>query len=90
MAEQTPGIAVSYVRHQGTTETRKFEPLPSDHDLVGTSCFGCGKDFKPGDVTTMVAVGPGDDLEQRKKAQRGFYNSVALVIHWACATGTDA
>jgi hypothetical protein len=86
--EPSPGIVVTYVRHEGTAETRKFEPLGHDHPCVGTNCFACDRDFIPGDVTTLVAIGPGDSPEQREKARDGgWYNAVALVVHWACATG---
>jgi len=71
---------------------RKFAPLAADHPLVtdGTLCAGCSKPFVAGDVTTIVAIGPGDDPEQQQRARQGkVYNAVGAVAHYACVTGEE-
>ena len=69
---------------------RRFGPKPDDHPSVGRECPACGKRFKPGDFTTLVCLGPGDDPDEQAKARMGkAYNAVASEVHWACATGGD-
>jgi hypothetical protein len=71
-------------------ELRKFEPLIQFDALLGHACVGCGADFKIGDVTTLVPVGPGSFQESRARAREGRpYNAVAVPLHWACATGEE-
>jgi len=79
MSDERPGL-------------RKFSPLPENHDLVmeETSCMACRERFKVGDVVTLMPIGPGKDEEARKKCREGHsYNSQALPVHWACATGEN-
>jgi hypothetical protein len=65
---------------------RAFDPLSSDHPLVGDVCPACGERFKAGDRTTLIPVGPGEDEEsQRKHAQGRWYSAVAVPVHAACA-----
>lgn len=67
---------------------RKFNPLGSGHPLVGQECPACHKAFVEGDEVTLIALGPGDDPEQQKKAQRGApYTAAAAPVHWKCAGG---
>lgn len=67
---------------------RKFEPLPEGHPAIEIKCPGCQQKFQVGDVTTLIALGPGDDPEEQKKCREGkAYNAVAVIIHWSCATG---
>ena len=67
---------------------RKFGPKLADHPSVGELCPACKQPFKEGDYTTLVTLGPGDDLEARIKARAGEpYNAIALEAHWGCATG---
>lgn len=67
---------------------RKFGPKEEDDDSIGDECPGCQKEFKVGDYTTLVAIGPGADKEQQERARLGRpYNAVALEAHWACVTG---
>lgn len=69
---------------------RKFNPLSADHPAIGEPCAACKVPFEPGDETTLIALGPGDDEEQRERAREGRpYNAVAAHVHWACATGGD-
>lgn len=64
---------------------REFGPLPSNHPAVGDECKACQKDFVTGDITTLVALGPGDDEEEQQKCQEGrAYISAAVLIHAAC------
>lgn len=69
---------------------RKFSPLPKEHPLIGDICQACQQPFKEGDITTLVALGPGDDPKAREYCREGnTYNAVAIPIHWACATGEE-
>ena len=72
--------------------TRKMGPLAADHPEVtrGNKCHGCNQPFKEGEFVTIVAIGPGDDAEERAKARQGrAYNAVGIVAHWACVTGEE-
>lgn len=76
------------VRCRGAGEARKFGPKTSDHPTIGKECPACGEPFVAGDHTSLVALGPGSDSEEREKAREGrFYNAVAVEVHWACASG---
>lgn len=86
------------VRHSFTREdevtpmpmndVRPFGPKDADHPSVGKECPACGIPFKPGDWTTLIALGPGDDPEAQERAKMGRpYNAIALEVHWSCATG---
>lgn len=69
-------------------DLRKFGPKDNAAPSIGDPCRACGAVFKAGDYTTLIALGPGDDKEAQDKAARGgFYNAVAIEVHWACATG---
>jgi hypothetical protein len=71
--------------------TRKFGPKAVNHPSIGTPCPACQTPFAAGDYTTLVALGPGNDPEERRKAALGLaYRSVAVEVHWACATGEVA
>lgn len=84
------GIIHNSSRPELTTEA--FPPLKADHPLVtgDKTCPGCEKGFEKGDVTCLVAVGPGDDPEERKRARgSSYYNAVSLPCHYACVTGIE-
>lgn len=69
-------------------ELRKFGPLPADSQEIGIDCIACRIQFKIGDYLTLVALGPGADPEERRKAfARRPYTAVAVPIHWECAVG---
>lgn len=71
-------------------DIRKFGPKTSDHPSIGTECPACDEPFVAGDYTTLIALGPGNDTEAREKARNGgFYNAVAVEVHYACATGEE-
>lgn len=73
-----------------SSSVRMFGPKDADHWSVGRECPACRQPFRAGDYTTLVALGPGDDPEARRKAAAGTpYNAVAQELHWACATGED-
>lgn len=86
-------IGTIYVRHQlpPVEKVRAFGPrLADDGDRLRSTlpCMACRLPFKPGDWTTLVALGPGDDDEAQEKARAGrWFNAVALEVHLACATG---
>jgi hypothetical protein len=90
--------SVSFLAEVGETgvyrramdESRKFGPKSPEHPGVGALCPACRQPIRAGDYTTLVALGPGDDPEEREAARAGrFYNAVALEVHWACATGHE-
>lgn len=69
---------------------RKFGPKSEDHPSVDEKCPACGKPFKKGDYTTLIALGPGESPEAQKAARDGLaYNAVAVEVHWLCATGEE-
>lgn len=73
-------------------ELRKFPPLPEGHPLLNGEmfCLPCGQDFEPGDVTTLIPLGPGPDVPTRASAILGVpYNAVAVPVHWSCAGGKE-
>lgn len=66
------------------------EGLPIVFDKIETEkpCPACGKHFREGDFTALIALGPGDSEEARQKCRENRpFNAVALEVHWACATG---
>ncbi len=66
----------------------KFGPKSETHPSVGEKCPACGNKFNVGDITTLIALGPGNDKESQEKATQGrAYNAVAVEVHWSCATG---
>lgn len=65
--------------------SRRFGPKSAEHPSVGDACPACGQPLKEGDYTTLVAVGPGGDEEERASRDEGRpYNSVAVEVHWEC------
>ena len=69
---------------------RKFGPKQKGHRSIGWPCPACEENFKEGDYTALISLGPGEDPEARKKAREGRpYNAVAKEVHWACATGEE-
>lgn len=51
-------------------------------------CAACGNRFVPGEITTLMPLGPGNDPEAQTLAQAGRpYNAVAVLLHWTCAGG---
>ena len=68
----------------------KMGPLKAGHPGVGRICPGCKEPILVGEYVTLLAVGPGDDPEQRRKARAGRpYNAVAIIAHYECVTGGD-
>lgn len=82
----------TYVRHRLNPDSppRSFGPMAGDHPIVGAPCPACDEPIVEGDMTTLVPLGPGDSDEARQKARTGRpYNAVAIVVHYACATGFE-
>jgi len=70
------------------SEAPKFGPKRSDHPSIGQECPACKEPFKEGDYTTLVALGPGNDLDDQNKCRAGKpYNAVAIEVHYSCVTG---
>lgn len=64
----------------------KYGPKKADHPSIGRECQACHKDFKEGDFTTIVTLGPGDNEEARAKSKAHRpYTAVGLEIHYDCA-----
>lgn len=71
-------------------ELSRFGPKTRANLKKGEVCAACKKAFKVGQFTTLIALGPGEDVEGRRQAREGrAYNAVALEVHWACATGEE-
>jgi hypothetical protein len=67
---------------------QRMGPLSADHPAVNKPCPGCRRAILAGAFVTLLAVGPGDDPEEREKARNGRpYNAVAVAAHWECVTG---
>lgn len=65
---------------------RKFGPKTKEGIIAGMKCRACDKEFKEGDYTTLVTLGPGDDEDERKRRDEGRpYNAIAIEIHWECS-----
>jgi len=65
---------------------RVFGPKAVDHPTVGKACPACSKPLAAGDMTALVALGPGDDPDERGRAAAGRpYNAVCVEVHAACA-----
>lgn len=63
-------------------------PKPADYSADGAPCAACRKQFRAGDYTTLIFLGPGDDADAQERARQGRpYNAIAVEVHWACATG---
>lgn len=70
--------------------TRMFGPKQAYHPSCGKPCPACQVNFKAGDWTALVALGPGDNPEARELArQHRVYNAVAVEVHYACVTGEE-
>jgi hypothetical protein len=70
-------------------ELRAFGPRSEVYPHDG--CPACGRLFAVGDYTTLIPLGPGDSEEARQKArERRWFNSVAVEVHYVCATGSPA
>lgn len=73
------------------TNLINYGPIAADHPAIGTQhCAACKQTIKAGESITLVPIGPGDDPEDRERARLGRpYNAVAVIAHWACATGEE-
>lgn len=82
-------VQMSAVRAQGGAERdamRSFAPLPADHPSVGQPCAVCGCLHEPGDIVTVIPLGPGADAEHQAKAQAGgWYSCLGVIGHALCA-----
>lgn len=83
------GGAVTFIRAQGSRpDLRRFGPKAPDHHTVGNGCIICADVLQVGDYTTLLALGPGEDVEEQERARTGrSFRAVAIEVHWACATG---
>lgn len=69
--------------------SRKFGPLGAA-SLPSKPCPACDEPFQEGQYVTLVPLGPGSSEEGRQRAREGRpYNAVAVMVHWACATGDE-
>ena len=78
---------------QRTAEVRsrwRCGPLPADNPFLQATCAACKELFRTGDYTALIPLGPGLNLEARRKCREGDdYTAVAIHVHWACATGEE-
>ena len=67
---------------------KAWGPMQPGSSDIGEVCCACKKPFKEGDWTTLVPVGPGDDMEEQDQFKEGrSYNAVCVLVHYTCATG---
>lgn len=67
---------------------RPFGPKHENHPSVGKPCHACDQPFKAGDYTTLITLGPGADPDEQRRARLGLVgNSMAIEVHYSCATG---
>lgn len=78
-----------FVRKVGVPErTSDFGPLPPGHPIIDQLCLGCDEVFAEGEFGCLIAIGPGGDLEYRRRAASGhYYNARAVPVHLRCAIG---
>lgn len=73
---------------RGPLELKPIGPKEHDSPTVDRLCVACYRVFRPGDFTTLIPLGPGDDPAEQEDARAGgFYSGVAIEVHWHCATG---
>ena len=78
------------MRKMQHVDLQRMGPLAEGHSALAGACTACKVPFQTGDYVTLIPIGPGDDEDERAKARDGrVYNAVAVVVHWACATGRD-
>jgi hypothetical protein len=69
---------------------RPFHGLPADHPAIGVQCPGCAEPIRAGDMTALVAIGPGDDADQQERAAAGQpFHARAVLCHYNCVVGCD-
>jgi hypothetical protein len=69
---------------------QKFGPKKAGHPSIGEECPACHRNFDEGDFTTLISLGPGNWMDERRKARQGRpYSAVAVLVHYACATGWE-
>lgn len=57
---------------------------------IGEMCVACDVALRAGDKVAVIKLGPGPDPSARDDARNGRpYDSLAMEIHWACATGDE-
>jgi hypothetical protein len=72
------------------SDPARFGPLPASDLLLEAKCLACKEPFKEGEYAALIALGPGADPEERRKARAGLiYIAAATVVHYACATGEE-
>lgn len=86
-----PEPAYAYVRHSHSGSLPRRFTTAADDPVVGTPCPACNETIRENDSTALVPLGPGTSVEARNLARaRRAYNAVAIVVHYACATGEES
>lgn len=62
----------------------RFGPKVAGHPTIGDECPACGKPFKAGDYTTLIAQAYASPEDARKAAAGGAYTAVAIEVHYDC------
>lgn len=64
----------------------KFQPLLDNHPLVTEKhkCPVCEIEFKAGDITTIIPLGPSNDEDRLREKEGRSYNAAAACVHWNC------
>jgi hypothetical protein len=78
-----PEVKEYYLREQ---TLRKFGPKKGE----SRRCPICDDWIVAGEYSTLIALGPGDNPEARKRSRESRpYTAVAVEVHWSCATGEE-
>lgn len=89
--DEETGRWAAFVRFNAPTYAgRAFGPKDADHPTIGVACPACNLLFQEGDMTALIALGPGDDPEAQERARTSrWYNARAIEVHLACAGGKE-
>ena len=56
----------------------------------GVACPSCNTSLQPGDLCTLVPIGPGADPEARRAARLNVrFNVASLIVCWPCVSGEE-
>jgi hypothetical protein len=72
---------------RGSDDTDPFDGMSTFRlsENFHVNCVGCEKSLLKGEEVTIILIGPGDDVEARKKAALGqAYNAIGRTAHVLC------
>lgn len=77
-------------QERGDSMKYPFGPMTADDYAIEShmTCPACKEEFKAGDYTVLVPIGPGKDPEAQELCRQGrVHNAIAVQAHWSCVTG---